>query len=442
MASTSRLQDLVEYPREDLDVELKGWLDLSDNEHKADLAKAILALANHGGGYVLIGFTESGDGAEPDEGRPKDLFDYDQDDVNGIVQSFADPPFQCEVHIVERRKSGNLYPVIVVPGGHGVPIRSKRDGANQRHVQMNTYYTRLPGPKSAPIDSAREWDKLINRCVRSARENLLDDFRNILEGSPVSESQKTEEIGRLEEWFNRSSHRFKELLDQQLSHEKPSRYQHGTWTATYTINGISESVSLAELKSILREAVGRETGWPVWWYPTNPELRPYPKNGSIECWLKNVRFEDAAHSDFWKVSPDGRLFLLRGYQEDDPEKIEPGTAFDVEIPSWRIGECLLHANRVRALFGAESKPINFRFQWNGLNGRRLVSMDSPTRHLRDRRCNQDTIRREFEVGVDDIQDSLPELIHSILKPVYEHFDFFELPMSIARDAVSGLRKRM
>ena len=37
-------------PREDLDRELKGWLDLKEGEQAASLMKAVLALANHGGG--------------------------------------------------------------------------------------------------------------------------------------------------------------------------------------------------------------------------------------------------------------------------------------------------------------------------------------------------------------------------------------------------------
>ena len=48
-----RLNDLILAPSEDLDVEVKGWLDLSTGEHKATLAKALLALANHGGGFHL-----------------------------------------------------------------------------------------------------------------------------------------------------------------------------------------------------------------------------------------------------------------------------------------------------------------------------------------------------------------------------------------------------
>ena len=56
--SDSRLRDLVglvTHPREDLAHELKAWLDLSSNEGKASLAQGMLALANYGGGFVVLG---------------------------------------------------------------------------------------------------------------------------------------------------------------------------------------------------------------------------------------------------------------------------------------------------------------------------------------------------------------------------------------------------
>lgn len=37
-------------------------------------------------------------------------------------------------------------------------------------------------------------------------------------------------------------------------------------------------------------------------------------DGAIECWMRESRFERS--SDFWRASPDGKLFLLRAYQED------------------------------------------------------------------------------------------------------------------------------
>jgi predicted HTH transcriptional regulator len=53
-----RLADLLVDPHETLDFEIKGWLDVSTPEHQAKLAKGIIAMANRGGGYILIGFDE------------------------------------------------------------------------------------------------------------------------------------------------------------------------------------------------------------------------------------------------------------------------------------------------------------------------------------------------------------------------------------------------
>jgi hypothetical protein len=58
--SPARLADLLIDPREDLDLEIKNWLDLrSDENARATLAKALLALANHGGGFLVLGLAET-----------------------------------------------------------------------------------------------------------------------------------------------------------------------------------------------------------------------------------------------------------------------------------------------------------------------------------------------------------------------------------------------
>ena len=53
----AHLDDLINEPRETLDVEVKEWLDLTDNDHRAMIAKEVIALANHGGGFLVIGFS-------------------------------------------------------------------------------------------------------------------------------------------------------------------------------------------------------------------------------------------------------------------------------------------------------------------------------------------------------------------------------------------------
>jgi hypothetical protein len=227
-----RLQDLLEYPREDLDRELKGWLDLSIEESKANIAKAILALANYGG-YITIGFTRDNGNWIPAQPRPSDLSIYTQDIVNGIIRSYAEPAFHCEVHHIPHPRNGDIFPLIIIPGKHRTPIRAKRDGPNQKHVRINIYYTRRPGPSSEAIQTAQEWDELINRCMRNAKEDLLNSIREILLGiGPETVAHEKEQRKRLDAWGKESTDRFGSLVQEQLPQEVPSRYSYGTWLHT------------------------------------------------------------------------------------------------------------------------------------------------------------------------------------------------------------------
>jgi hypothetical protein len=52
----SRIQELVKRPGESLSVELKRWINPDHAEGIVKIVKAALALRNHGGGYIVIGF--------------------------------------------------------------------------------------------------------------------------------------------------------------------------------------------------------------------------------------------------------------------------------------------------------------------------------------------------------------------------------------------------
>lgn len=443
--SLRRLQDLLTRAHEELDTELKAWLDLSTEEHKANLAQAILALANHGGGFILIGFTKKNGSWEPDEPRPPSLDGYTQDCVNDIVQRYADPSFHCTVNHVAHPENGLLHPVVMVPGPHKVPIRAKRDGPNLLHVHQNLYYIRRPGPKSEPPQTGREWDELINRCMMAARDDLLERFPAI--------PAKEDEVKVLNDWIDQSVSRFSSLVKEQLTDEKPSRYSKGTWYVAYAIKGITSPIGLSEFLEVLNNVRGHETGWPPWWVPSRNEIGPYPSDQLVECWLKDLRgdifgndrsdvFRFSGHSDFWRASPKGKMFLLRGYQEDSTPTAEPGTILDLILPIWRMGECLLHAQRLaKTLKGNEAATIAFRCVWTGLTGRTLVSWSAPRRLFFDPRgpSRQDIVTSERIIESDQISETLPELVKALTQPLYEIFDFYDIPATVVREELLKMR---
>ncbi len=437
-----RLADLLRDPRETLDIELKEWLDIvGDGEHKATLAKALIALANHGGGYVVFGFAETGEGVMPAEPRPANLSAYTPDTVNSVVSRFAEPPFHCDVRAVTSPETDLDHPIVSVPGGHRVPIRSKRSGPDERIIQANRYYIRRPGPSSEPPQSGQEWDALIGRCIGNAREDLLDRFRIIMAGGAAAEVPETD-LDRVSRWFSGSVERWRELAET-LPADHGARMQNGYYAVAYQMIGDFAPPRGAELREALRRGCVRHTGWPPFSVPTREEIAPYMYDDNVECWLgRNGEDREPAHSDYWRASPNAQLFLLRGYQEDAAQDrgIDPGTLYELTTTTWRIGEILLHAASMARQFGAEQARVIFVAEWSGLAGRRLATYANPKRLLVERYVShQDTYRASLEVQADQIEDALPELVDRIVRSLYELFDFFPLPPTLVVEELAQMR---
>lgn len=413
-----QLKELLAVPREDLDIELNGWLNLSDQEHKADLAKALLALANHGGGYLVLGFKEENGAWAPAEGGPSDFVKI-QDDVNGIVKSFAEPPFHCDVFLEQHPKTGHVHPVISVPSIQRVPVRSKKDGPDRKHITVNQYYIRAPGPQSRPIETGQEWDALLHRCIMNARDDLIENIRAIIQGavSPGVQTPAVETIkDRLEKFIKESLARRQTVIKERRPEGGPEHCPHGGVVFAYTIDADFQTPNLQRLVDIMMSVKGHETGWPPWWVPTRQEIAPYPLNGTVECSLISLNWNDPGHADFWRVSPHGLTFLWRGYNEDGSDQFPAGTILDLTIPIWQVGETLLHAGRfIQALTG---KPgmIYYRVQWSGLNRRVLTSWMQPMGRLLDvdrKKARQDMVTSEILVPSNQISAQLPEFVEQL-----------------------------
>src|SRR5450756_2438953 len=115
MPSIKDLEPLVSEPREDLSVEYKGWLDLTTNEHRAILAKAAIALVNHGGGFIVLGMADEPAGLVS-RARPAEIPEITQEAINAAIRRYATPEFHGEVYAVPHPKTGVIHPVIIVHG--------------------------------------------------------------------------------------------------------------------------------------------------------------------------------------------------------------------------------------------------------------------------------------------------------------------------------------
>ncbi|WP_114241016.1 helix-turn-helix domain-containing protein [Dyella sp. C9] len=172
------MASLVNSPRETLHNEYKWWLRLHLLEDRAHLAKAVIGLANSGGGHVVLGYVDPRTQAGGDRHwvaapRPPDCRGYNVDAINEIISTYASPAVHCDLDLVWSDRFGQEHPVITVPSGGSTPIVPcqaivvhGRDGKPRTALSRGACYVRLPGPRTDAAVTADDWSIVLDRVVR------------------------------------------------------------------------------------------------------------------------------------------------------------------------------------------------------------------------------------------------------------------------------------
>ena len=432
-------------PVEDLDAEYKGWLDLRTEPDRARLAKAVIALANHGGGVVILGFEELSTGLEA-RPKPAGIPDVTQDAVNAAVHRYAGPQLHCRLYLVKHPDVGSAHPVIRVPGSD-VPVMSKRD-QSEGGLRQHKVYMRKPGPRSEEPQTAEEWRMLLDRCVRARREDLLDSIRGIVLGR-VDESGLGHAAAGLEGFMNSSRERWMELV-QSGPEDALNRFPDGHYEIAISLVNAQPVVRLAELKDRLAVAQKvRTSGWPPFLDIGVEELNPYPFESCIEAWLgrpspRNI-YRGPRDGDFWRATLSGQLYMIRGYGEDEVEKGSqlqrtPGTILAIDVSVIRVWECLRFASHFMRTF-RDVDEVMVRCQYTGLSGRSLIDSLHPALSIRRGvgRVGEETLTGQFTLQ--QLEDNMPEVLQHLMAPLFEHFDFFRLTVDHVQNIIDRYREK-
>lgn len=171
----------ITYGRERRDLEYKGargrdsflW---SSPEVRTTIAKTAMAMANIGGGAIVIGVDEVAPDHWQANGVPNDVDQsFLQDDVQQYVNQRADPYVQLELSHVDYDRKRFL--VIQVRGFNELPVVcTSGDG---RAMRPGAIYTRsLAKHETIEIRSQSEMRELLDRAIRagvlSQTQLLLD----------------------------------------------------------------------------------------------------------------------------------------------------------------------------------------------------------------------------------------------------------------------------
>jgi hypothetical protein len=161
-------------PSEDRPREFKRSAPWNELRHK--IARAALAMANkRDGGLIILGVQHDGTGCIAAGVSAGDLKTYDDDEIKGFINQYADPYVACSIHrpIVNQKQ----FIVIDVSEFDDVPVICKKDandGNNKPILQSGGVYARsFRKPESCLVQSQTEMREILDMAVERGIRRFL-----------------------------------------------------------------------------------------------------------------------------------------------------------------------------------------------------------------------------------------------------------------------------
>jgi Schlafen, AlbA_2 len=279
MASIEDLiQALVDRPGEKLSVELKPWLDPAEKQGQWLIAKALLALRNQDGGFLVVGFNDNGSPQKLKSGLDvRGAFHVDK--IQEIVSRYASKTFSVHVHFAER--DGLEHPVIQVESGIRTPVACKadllEDKGGKKLLSVDDVYVRTlnaNGIASTSKVSGRDLDDLIERCFQNREADHAAFLTKIIRG--ISKADVDELVSAIKQavWTNEQNpgDAEKEILEKgaiRFADEAKKRnvdvFGLGFLEGALKIEGpLRKHRASKEFLRFLDSANPSLTGWPIW----------------------------------------------------------------------------------------------------------------------------------------------------------------------------------
>jgi hypothetical protein len=421
------LSELVDSPLERLDVEYKSWIDLAEHKHRADLARHIAAISNSGGGSIVFGIEDGGQSSGP---APAE-FKLDHDTVGSITKKYLEPAIHCDVRWITS-KEGTAHPVIVVPSHGSTPICAKANGPNIKGkiegIVTGAYYLRKPGPESSQIVTAAEWRDVIRRCALHDRSAILAAVTAAL-STETGNGSLVKPADLLAQWASAAD---AEYVRRIAEADFPVPLRDCRIQLSYAVETEeAEVLPSTRFVELLREVCSEVdqhvvSGWSLFYVFGAEPLAP---RWSFDSSAPDEEFMQASlvdpqrtlGFDFWRVSPRGLATVIREYWEDTPDfGLNPRVALNPRILTRLVGELLWHANAFASRFAAPLR-VNFRCQWRGLRGRRLVVPNAIPFNTRPAEIDSIVTTGSWAAG--RLQIDMPEIILKLTGKVARALDW-------------------
>ncbi len=454
---------LVAQPSEGLNVEVKTWIDPRLPDGIAKLVKAMFALRNRNGGFLLIGFDDAS--RQPDAYALDADVDtlYHPDAIQRIVSKYASQAFEAAVTTVPRE--GQKHPVIVVEEGVRIPVVVKSDlkvDGGKFLLRERDIYFRTLGANGTPSTAnilPRDLPDLLDICFdnreadigRFLRRQLgaddIGQLADILQGltAPPAPELRQRTIEALVEG---ESAFFAAIGRRPLPADQTEVLELLTLRVSMLLEPQHmDALPTREFLNRLNASNPQYTGWPMWLDSSafNEQAdRPVVRDGTWEALVVALDAGWSQHLDFMRFDPRGSFFLRRLMQDDTSDKVSPGKALDAMLMIYRVAEAIaVGISMARAAGWSAEDSAGLAFRWNALEGRRVQGWANPLRSigLGSAASATPTVDAFVKVPLDTPHLALAPYVAKALAPLFAVFGGYEVKDQVIEEAVRQLVER-
>ena len=431
---------LLENPTENLKTELKDWIDPDEDEAKAKIVKACLALRNLDGGVLLIGVSDKPrrrNAACPLEPVEET---FEQEKIQRMVARYADPPFEIRVRHVPL--DGIRYVAIEVPGGIQYPVMTKRgltakkDEKQCRLIKKKTIYVRtLRANGSASTAELTDEDvgELLERYSKNREARVERPGDDAREREPDWEAA-------IQNLMDKGLERYDELAA-----KRGNIPEHGSFEVGVVLERPGRAFDpTGEFLQTLMARHPYHTGSPMWWDSRasgNTESHPKVRGDRWEAFIALPR-DISDLPDYWHLSGKGEFYERRAFRDDTTAG--PSEEMDRDQAILRTAEAILVAMEFAKPFELpEDASLRMGFRWRGLVGRILSTRgDDRVFMLRQPQEARDNEAQSFvEIPSIAARDSVGGYVKAAVRPLFLKFNGVECSAGLIEKLMARLIAR-
>lgn len=460
----SVIDALVNRPAEGLNVEVKRWIDPTANPGIEKIVKAVLALRNRNGGYLVIGFDNMT--LAPDSGHepPNVRSTFHIDVIQGQISRYSSEPFEVAVGFGLR--NGIEYPAIVVPPGVQIPVAAKRDLIDNGKTLIRNgavYFRTLTtnGTPSSAEAQPDDWREILGICFDNREADIGRFIRRQLGGGEITSLMTAlRDAGlvnpipspptlrdRAETLLGEGEKQFQlALKNRTLDAAAETLVESGSWSAALVIDppkvdARPDRSFIAKIASINPNL----TGWPIWLdtsASSTVENRPIVRENAVQSLI--VFYGVGSHIDFHRLDPKGRFYLRRVLQDDAvPSRVTPGTALDPILVILRVAETIAVGITFAKELGwsVEQTRLGFAFRWQGLAGRELSQWSDPYGGIDWGKAHDNQITTYTEMSLDTPISAVAPFVEQATRDLFVLFNGHVLSAGVIEDRVQRLIER-